>query len=113
MEGTKTISIKKEFTQDELNEIAMEIAEKVKEFYALEYEKKGVVAKYSSQLKLMREDIENKGRELSLGYRYEERTCTVEDDYDLNVRNYYDEFGTLVKSEPLNGEGSLFEKEAV
>lgn len=113
MEGTKTISIKKEFTQDELNDIAMEIAEKVKEYYALEYEKKGVVSKYSSQLKLLREEIENKGSELSLGYRYEERTCTVEDNYDLNLRTYYDEFGIPVKTEPLNGEGSLFEKEAV
>jgi len=106
---TQFTEIKIEYSEEELNQMAVDVADKIKAFYALEAEKKMAMMAFNADLSVIKKEILELNSERTLGFYFDKKECRIENDYINNVRFFKDiETGVILKEEEIEDAG-LFE----
>lgn len=66
-----------DFTAVEINELAVELANKNQEVARMEMEKKSVVARYKANIDLLSEQVNDLSNKVASGYEYRDVECEV------------------------------------
>lgn len=101
MKQTST-NIQHFLTEQEINELAKELAAEVKNFGEIQNSKKRYNAIAKADLDYSNEKIQKISIKIRDGYYFEEKLCNVEDDYINKQRVYKDpQTGEILKTEPF------------
>ena len=112
MDNTKIISIKHTLSDADVNELARELAEKIREFGSIQSEKKAAMSEYKASQEVVNDTIQSISSKIMLGYYFEDKICYFEDDLEQNLRIYKDpDTHEIVRQDPLIlDQPTLFEK---
>lgn len=98
-----TVTVKHDYSQDELAEISDLLAKAVQDKSHVESEKKVVVKQFSDRIALHDKEIKDFANKVSNGHAYIEKAAEMYLDYTIEKRLYYDKRdGSLLKEEPFH-----------
>ena len=99
---TEETSLKHLFSEEEMREIASDLAADIGKKKAIEDELKSLKSEYKSKLDVLEAKIAQNGNRYRSGHEHRYVECEVWLDYDLKMRLYFlPETDELVKEEPF------------
>lgn len=109
---TRTIDVKVDYTEEEINILAQKVAKLNGEKVNLESEKKANASYFKGRIDEKEEEINNLCQDIRLGHHEVPTLCKIEWNPETNTKQYVSiTSGLVVKFEAISGETpSLFEK---
>lgn len=109
---TRTIDVKVEYTEEEINILAQKVAKLNGEKVGFEYEKAIQMKHYKGLIDEKEEEINSLCRDIRYGFHEVPTLCTLEFNYEKNQKEYVSvDTGEVIKTEAIQSEmDSLFQK---
>ena len=96
--------IKIDFTQDELIDLGLQVAEQVRKLKSIEAQKKSAAADFTAREKQANLEIDELARKLEDGFEMKRENCIVQYDEATNMVHFileHDERGVIIKQRKM------------
>lgn len=109
---TRSIEVKVDYTEDEINVLAKKVADLNGKKVGLEIEKAAEMKHYKGLIDEKEEEINSLCKDIRYGYHYVPTLCTLEFNYEKNQKEYISvDTGKVIQAEAITSEmDSLFQK---
>lgn len=109
---TRTIEVKVDYTEDEINVLAKKVADLNGKKVGLEIEKAAEMKHYKGLIDEKEEEINSLCKDIRYGYQFVPTLCTLEFNYEKNQKEYISvDTGKVIQAEAIASEmDSLFQK---